>query len=405
MFAVALAATAAAITIPKVTYTDTRLKNGLRVIISPDRAAPVVSVAVAYNVGSRNERKGRTGFAHLFEHLMFKGSENVADGELAGLIENYGGSHNGQTDKDHTIYFEQVPSNQLDMVLFLEADRMRAPAITQENVDNQREAVKEERRLRVDNQPYGTHVGSDRRAAFENFANEHSIIGSMADLDAASLEDFADFFKTYYAPNNAVLAIAGDVDAKVALEKVRKYFESIPSGPPRADARHDGARAEGGAPTRSSRIRSRVCTLVDVAYQIPGGINPDMDALSALASVLGSGRSSRLYDSLVRQQQVAVQAGAGVQQRKGPTFFYLEGDGRRPERILPRWRRRSTPRSRKSRRGQFRNGSSTRRATPRGAAWSATCAARCSARFCSRATPCSSTTPRSSTRATSASRR
>jgi hypothetical protein len=126
LLAVGLAATAAAITIPKVTYTDTRLKNGLRVIISSDRAAPIVSVAVAYNVGSRNERKGRTGFAHLFEHLMFKGSENVADGELAGLIENYGGSHNGQTDKDHTIYFEQVPSNQLDMVLFLEADRMRS---------------------------------------------------------------------------------------------------------------------------------------------------------------------------------------------------------------------------------------------------------------------------------------
>ena len=155
LFAITLAATAAAITIPKINFTDTRLKNGLRVIISSDRAAPVVSVAVAYNVGSRNERKGRTGFAHLFEHLMFKGSENVADGELAGLIENYGGNHNGQTDKDHTLYFEQVPSNQLDMVLFLEADRMRSPAITQENVDNQREAVKEERRLRMDNQPYG----------------------------------------------------------------------------------------------------------------------------------------------------------------------------------------------------------------------------------------------------------
>ena len=232
LFVVALAAAAAAITIPKVNFTDTRLKNGLRVIVSPDRAAPVVSVAVAYNVGSRNERKGRTGFAHLFEHLMFKGSENVADGELAGLIENYGGNHNGQTDKDHTIYFEQVPSNQLDMVLFLEADRMRSPAITQENVDNQREAVKEERRLRVDNQPYGRTSETIAELPFENFANEHSIIGSMADLDAASLEDFTAFFKTYYAPNNAVLAIAGDVDAKTALDKVRKYFESIPSGPP-----------------------------------------------------------------------------------------------------------------------------------------------------------------------------
>jgi zinc protease len=320
---VLFAAAVAAITIPKVNFTDTRLKNGLRVIISPDRAAPVVSVAVAYNVGSRNERRGRTGFAHLFEHLMFKGSENVADGEHAGLIENYGGNHNGQTDKDHTIYFEQVPSNQLDMVLFLEADRMRAPAITKETVDNQREAVKEERRLRVDNQPYGRTSETIAELAFDNFANEHSIIGSMADLDAASLEDFSAFFKTYYAPNNGVLAIAGDVDEKAVLEKVRKYFESIPSGPPppKLDSSEPPQKEERRTTVQDPLAR---LTLVDTAYQVPGGLHPDMDALSALASVMGAGRSSRLYDSLVRQQQVAVQVYAGVQQSKGPGLFYLE---------------------------------------------------------------------------------
>jgi predicted Zn-dependent peptidase len=282
-----------------------------------------VSVAVAYNVGSRNERKGRTGFAHLFEHLMFKGSENVADGELAGLIENYGGNHNGQTDKDHTIYFEQVPSNQLDMVLFLEADRMRSPAITQENVDNQREAVKEERRLRVDNQPYGRTSETIAELAFENFANEHSIIGSMADLDAASLQDFADFFRTYYAPNNAVLAIAGDVDEKAVLAKVRKYFEGIAMGPPPpiVDTAEPPQKAERRTIVQDPLAR---LTLVDTAYQVPGGLSLDMDAMSALASVLGSGRSSRLYDSLVRQQQIAVQVYAGVQQSKGPGLFYLE---------------------------------------------------------------------------------
>ena len=319
----ALAVTVAAVTVPKVNFTDTRLKNGLRVIISPDRAAPVVSVAVAYNVGSRNERKGRTGFAHLFEHLMFKGSENVADGELAGLIENYGGSHNGQTDKDHTIYFEQVPSNQLDMVLFLEADRMRSPAITQETVDNQREAVKEERRLRVDNQPYGRTSETIAELAFENFANEHSIIGSMADLDAASLEDFAAFFKTYYAPNNAVLAIAGDVDEKTTLAQVRKYFESIPSGPPppKLDTAEPPQKEEHRVTLQDPLAR---LTLVDVAFQAPGGLSPDVDALSALSTVLGSGRSSRLYDSLVRQQQLAVQTYSGMQQGKGPGLFYLE---------------------------------------------------------------------------------
>jgi len=323
LLAAGLAATLAAITIPKVTYSETKLKNGLRVIISPDRAAPVVSVAVAYNVGSRNERKGRTGFAHLFEHLMFKGSENVADGEFAGLIENYGGSHNGQTDKDHTLYFEQVPSNQLDMVLFLEADRMRAPAITLDTVNNQREAVKEERRLRMDNQPYGKTSEIIGELLFENFANEHSIIGSMADLDAASLEDFAGFFKTYYAPNNAALTIAGDVDEKVALDKVRKYFESIPSAspPPALDTAEPVQKEERRTVVNDPLAR---LTLVDIAYQIPGGVGPDMDALSALATVLGSGRSSRLYENLVRQQ-VAVQAGAGVVQAKGPTFMYVEG--------------------------------------------------------------------------------
>ncbi len=323
LFAAVGAATVAAITIPKVHFTDTRLKNGLRVIVSPDRAAPVVSVAIAYNVGSRNERRSRTGFAHLFEHLMFKGSENVADGELAGLIQNYGGNHNGQTDKDHTIYFEQVPSNQLDMVLFLEADRMRSPAITQVNVDNQREAVKEERRLRVDNQPYGRTSETMAELAFENFANEHSIIGSMADLDAASLEDFTAFFKTYYAPNNAVLAISGDVDDKTVLEKVRKYFEGIPSGPPAPtlDAAEPPQKEERRTVVQDPLAR---LTLVDTAYQVPGGLHPDMDALSALASVMGAGRSSRLYDSLVRQQQIAVQVYAGVQQSKGPGLFYLE---------------------------------------------------------------------------------
>ncbi len=319
----ACAAVVAAITIPKVNFTDTRLKNGLRVIISPDRAAPVVSVAVAYNVGSRNERPGRTGFAHLFEHLMFKGSENVADGELAGLIENYGGNHNGQTDKDHTIYFEQVPSNQLDMVLFLEADRMRAPAITKENVDNQREAVKEERRLRVDNQPYGRTSETIAELAFENFANEHSIIGSMADLDAASLEDFAAFFKTYYAPNNAVLAIAGDVDEKGALEKVRKYFESIPSGPPPPplDASEPPQKEE----TTNDRPGSaRAPHAGRHGVSGAGRIESRHGCAERAGSVLGAGRSSRLYDSLVRQQQVAVQVYAGVQQSKGPGLFYLE---------------------------------------------------------------------------------
>src|SRR5262245_46725059 len=199
-----------AVTIPKVQFTETKLSNGLRVILSPDHAAPVISLCLAYDVGSRNEKPGKTGYAHFFEHMMFKGSADVADGELAALIENYGGDHNGQTDKDHTIYFEEVPSNQLDMILFLEADRMKALALTKEGVDNQREAVKEERRFRVDNQPYGRTSEVMDELAFQNFPNKHSVIGSMTDLDVATMADFTELLKLYYAPYHAVIAPTRD---------------------------------------------------------------------------------------------------------------------------------------------------------------------------------------------------
>jgi zinc protease len=323
LFAAGLAMTVRAVTIPKVEFSQTKLPNGLRVVISVDHAAPVVSVCVAYDVGSRNEKAGKTGFAHLFEHLMFKGSEAVGDGELSALIENYGGDHNGQTDKDHTIYFEEVPANQLDMVLFLEADRMKALALTKENLANQLEAVKEERRLRVDNQPYGRTSEVLDEMAFENFANKHSVIGSMADLDTASLEDFTSFYKTYYAPNNAVLAISGDVDPAATIAKVRKYFAAIASGapPPKLDT---------AEPPQTSERRTTIddplarLVLIDAGYHIPGGLSPDMDALNALASILGTGRSSRMYDSLVRRQQLAVQIYTGASGSKGPTLFYLE---------------------------------------------------------------------------------
>lgn len=323
LIAAALAITVHAVTIPKVAFTETKLPNGLRVVISPDHAAPVVSLCVAYDVGSRNEAEGKTGFAHLFEHMMYKGSENVGDGELAALIENYGGDHNGQTDKDHTIYFEEVPANQLDMVLFLEADRMKSLALTKENLANQLEAVKEERRFRIDNQPYGKTSEMLDEMAFGNFVNKHSVIGSMADLDTASLEDFTRFYQTYYAPTNAVLAISGDVDPAIALEKVAKYFGGIPSGPapPKLDTAEPPQRGERRAAIEDPLAR---LVLIDAGYHIPGGLNPDMDALSALASVLGTGRSSRLYDNLVRRQQFAVDIYTGAPGSKGPGLFYLE---------------------------------------------------------------------------------
>src|SRR5262245_55686790 len=185
--------------LPKVEFTDTTLDNGLRVIIVPDHTAPVFALSMTYNTGSRNERQGRTGFAHLFEHMMFEGSGNVGKGEHMLLVQNYGGTLNGSTYNDKTNYFEALPKNQLDMALFLESDRMRALNITQANLDNQRNAVQEERRLRVDNQPYGKSGEELEGMAYDRFPYHHSVIGSMDDLNAASLHDVKEFFRIYYA--------------------------------------------------------------------------------------------------------------------------------------------------------------------------------------------------------------
>ncbi len=211
-----------AATPPRVRFSDTRLTNGLRVIISEDHSAPVFTLAVTYNVGSRNERRGRTGFAHLFEHMMFKGSQNVGSGEHFTLVFNNGGSMNGSTNKDRTNYFDQLPANQLDLALFLESDRMRSLDINKTNLDNQIGTVSEERKQGVDNQPYGKTFEAIDELAYKNFAYSHSVIGSLDDLRAATVEDVAQFFKTYYAPNNAVLAIVGDVKTADCLAKVRK---------------------------------------------------------------------------------------------------------------------------------------------------------------------------------------
>ena len=309
---------------PKIEFTDTRLKNGLRVIISEDHTAPVFGIAVNYDVGSRNERKGRTGFAHLFEHMMFKGSENVGPGEHPYLMFMYGGSMNGTTNKDRTIYYEVMPANQLDLALFLEADRMRSLEITKDNLENQRNAVQEERRLGVDNQPYGKTFETIDELAYDNFAYEHSVIGSMADLSAATVEDVSAFFKTYYAPNNAVVAIVGDVDTKATLEKVRKYFEGIPSqpAPPPVDVTEPKQTAE-----RRTTIEDALARLprLDLAYKIPPAGSSDSDALSVLATVLSGGRSSRLYEGIVRQKQLASSVSAGAGQGRGPGLFRFTG--------------------------------------------------------------------------------
>jgi zinc protease len=303
-----------------VKFTDHKLKNGLRVILSEDHSAPTYSLSVTYNVGSRDERPGRTGFAHLFEHMMFQGSENVGKGEHFIYIENNGGGMNGTTSSDRTEYHETLPANQLDLGLFLEADRMRSLAINQSNLDNQRKTVQEERRQRYDNQPYGRSFETLLETAYDNFAYKHSTIGSMEDLNAATVDDVASFFKTYYAPNNAVLSIVGDFKTDEVLAKVEKYFGNIPGqpAPPAPDMTEPKQSAE-----RRKTIEDPLAQLarIDIAYKIPAGNTPDWYALAVLGQLLSSGQSSRLFQKMVRETQVAQQAQAGADESRGTSLF------------------------------------------------------------------------------------
>jgi zinc protease len=297
-----------------------KLKNGLRVILSEDHSAPTYSIAVAYDVGSRNERQGRTGFAHLFEHMMFEGSENVGKGEMDLLVTNNGGGMNGTTNEERTLYYETLPANQIDLGLYLEADRMRSLVITQFNVDNQRNAVQEERRLRVDNQQYGQLTDALPELAYDSFPYHHSVIGSMADLSAASLDDVVQFFKTYYAPNNAVLSMVGDFNSDEVLAKIRKYFEAIPSQPAPAPVvvNEPAQTAE-----RRKTLTDNFAPLarIDIAFKIPPGDTPDWYALNVLTDILSSGQSSIFTQKLVREKEVATGAFAFVGEQRGPGLF------------------------------------------------------------------------------------
>jgi len=313
--------------IPPVKFTDTTLDNGLRVIVAEDHYAPVYAIAVSYKVGSRDERQGRTGFAHLFEHMMFKGSENVGPGEHFYTIFTRGGSMNGTTDTDRTLYFEVLPKNQVDLGLFLEADRMRSLRVTQENLDNQRQAVKEERRLGVDNQPYGQTYEKIDELLYDNFAYHHSVIGSMADLDAASVEDVQKFFRTYYAPNNAVLSLVGDFDAKDTLAKVKKYFGAIPrqEAPQPVDLTEPPKDAE-----RTLTIDDKLARVarLDIDYRIPEATSPDYRALSVGAGILCGGESSRLYQKLVKEKELASNVSCFAAGRAGPSAFQISASVR-----------------------------------------------------------------------------
>jgi predicted Zn-dependent peptidase len=289
------------------------LPNGLRVHMVEDHSAQVVAVDVWYDVGSRNERPGRTGFAHLFEHMMFQGSANVKKAEHGQLVERAGGTLNGSTQPDKTNYYEALPSNRLNLALWLEADRMRSLAINAENLKNQQEAVKEERRLRFDNQPYLGYFVDSLPLMFDRdrcFAYAHSTIGSMADLDAATVVDVQAFFDLYYTPNNAILVIAGDFRPATARQLVRDYFGNIPSGktPPPVSC---ATQASTGAEV-VKRLPDKNATLPAVltAFRTVPPSHADYPALELLSTILGTGESSRLNRALVREQKVAVAAQA-----------------------------------------------------------------------------------------------
>jgi len=310
------------------TATEHRLGNGLRVVLSEDHLTPVAAVCLWYDVGSRNEVEGRTGLAHLFEHLMFQGSAQVQGNGHFELIQGAGGSLNGTTSFERTNYFETMPANQLELALWLEADRMGSllAALDEESLQNQRDVVKNERRQRYDNVPYGTAF--ERLIALAYPAGHpyhHTPIGSMADLDAATLADARAFFRANYAPNNAVLAIVGDIDPEQTLAWAEKYFGSIPAGtgklPPRDGTLPDTI----GTELREVVEEEVPARALMAAYRMPTDGTRECDAADVALTILGSGMSSRLYNRLVRRDQIAITADFGLMRLVGaPSLGWLD---------------------------------------------------------------------------------
>lgn len=296
----------------RIAFEKYKLANGMRVILAPDHSVPVVSIYLIYGVGARAEEKGRTGFAHLFEHMMFQGSANAPKGLHFKLVESNGGTLNGSTHPDYTDYYEVLPSNKLAAGLWLEADRMRGLAITEENLANQKEAVKQERRLSFDNQPYATAIVDHWPGiAFRNWSNAHSLIGSFEDLEAATVEDVARFFRTYYAPNNAVLVLAGDIRPAEAKKLVEAYFGDIP---PQPQPKHPDLSEPKTVEPRSEVYRDPHAKVpaVIIGYPGPARRSPDYYALAMLDVLLTGGESSRFQQNLVKGKQSVVQFEANL---------------------------------------------------------------------------------------------
>jgi zinc protease len=294
--------------VPQVTFSDQRLANGLRLIVAEDHLAPVVAINVWYDVGSKHEQQGKTGFAHLFEHVMFQGSRHVAKAEHIALVQAAGGTMNGTTWLDRTNYFETIPAHQLELGLWLEADRMATllDALSQENLDNQREVVKNEKRWSYDNRPYGSWQEKLQAHLFPpEHPYHHSTIGSMADLDAASLDDVKAFFATWYAPNNAVLSVVGDVDTADVSAAVERYFGRIPANPSVPTLPDMTLPAQLGREIRET-VEDRVpLPRIYFGFRAPAYGDHRLDALDVAGQILAGGKGSRLHRRLVREERIA----------------------------------------------------------------------------------------------------
>jgi len=307
---------------PKLDFTTHGLSNGLQVILLENHEVPVVNVQIWYHVGGKDEQPGRTGFAHLFEHLMFKGSAHVGPDEHSRIIEAVGGYDNAETNDDSTDFYETVPSQYLERVLWLEADRMGSLNVDDANFKSERQVVEEERRVRVDNQPYGSIEEDLRAAAFTVHGYHHTPIGSIADLDAATVEDVRAFFNTYYKPNNATLVIAGDFNSEQALGWAKKYFEGIPAsaGPiPRPSKPEPPQTAERDV---SKSYTNTPLPAVVIGYKIPARYSQDSYPLDLAADILAAGESSRLYQALVYKDQIAVQSAGFGNFTEDPNLFW-----------------------------------------------------------------------------------
>jgi predicted Zn-dependent peptidase len=308
----------------KVEFEEFDLDNGLHVVLHQDNSAPVVITSVMYHVGAKDEQPNRTGFAHFFEHLLFEGTKNIERGEWFKLVTANGGQNNANTTDDRTYYYEIFPSNNLELALWMESERLMHPVINQIGVDTQNEVVKEEKRLRVDNQPYGNLIKAVKQNMFKNHPYRWTTIGEMEHLDAATLEEFQAFNKKFYIPNNAVLVVAGQFDKAQAKEWIKKYFAAIPKGTPvtRTKAEEEPITKEFKASWEDPNIQ---IPMLVASYRTPSMKTRDARVLDMISSYLSDGKSSKLYKKMVDEKKMALQIGAFNYSQEDHSLYFIYG--------------------------------------------------------------------------------